>query len=103
MANSRAVNETFSQGTFSEYREVSLTPLMNMMLPVKITPAAALCVLGDGDVGAELGAGSRAQPALRHQHRHRPLPGPGGQTGVAGPGKHTIVWVEYITVTIIHL
>ena len=52
----------------------------------------ALCVLGDGDVGAELGAGSRAQPALRHQHRHCPLPAPGGQTGVAGP-SNCFVWV----------
>ena len=59
---------------------------MSMMLPVEITPAATLRVLGDGDVGAHLGAGPRAQPALRHQHRHRPLPGPGGQTSVARPG-----------------
>ena len=58
---------------------------MSMTVPVKITPAATLCVLGDGDVGAHLGAGSGAQPALRHQHRHRRLLGPGGQTGVAWP------------------
>ena len=59
---------------------------MSMTVPVKITPAATLRVLGDGDVGAHLGAGPRAQPALRHQHRHRSLPGPGGQTRVARPG-----------------
>ena len=73
---------------------------MSIMLPVEITPAAALCVLGDGDVGAHLGAGPRAQPALRHQHRHRPLLGPGGQTGVARPRADN-VWV--VIVTIIHL
>ena len=73
---------------------------MSMTVPVKITPAATLCVLGDGDVGAHLGAGSGAQPALRHQHRHRPLPGPGGQTSVARPGADN-VWV--VIVTIIHL
>ena len=59
---------------------------MSMTVPVKITPAATLCVLGDGDVGAHLGAGPGAQPALRHQHRHRSLPGAGGQTSVARPG-----------------
>ena len=58
---------------------------MSMTLPVKITAAATLCVLGDGDVGAHLGAGPRAQPALRHQHRHRSFPGPGGPTSVAQP------------------
>ena len=61
---------------------------MSMTVPVKITPAATLRVLGDGDVGAHLGAGSGAQPALRHQHRHRPLPGAGGQTRVARPGAN---------------
>ena len=71
-----------------------------MTLPVKITPAATLCVLGDGDVGAHLGAGSGAQPALRHQNRHCPLLGPGGQTGVALPRADN-VWV--VIVTIIHL
>ena len=58
---------------------------MSMTVPVKITPAATLRVLGDGDVGAHLGAGPRAQPALRHQNRHCRLLGPGGQTGVARP------------------
>ena len=73
---------------------------MSMTVPVKITPAATLRVLGDGDVGAHLGAGSGAQPALRHQNRHCRLLGPGGQTGVARPRADN-VWV--VIVTIIHL